>query len=325
MKKLGSIAAIILVCITTISCVNKNPEPSYSESAPAVTPQPSQSETPQPTLPTESTSATDAPTDPETEIKPEPLDAPRRFVTNKKAYTQSVCVSDKFVFVSHSPSLGGDKNDYVIIKYDRFTGELIKKGTETLNHANGMAYNKHTNEIAVIGLDGNSSTTTTVGDQDYSLFMVDAETLKIKRTVNLKELITELIPVSMGIGGVAYNEDADRYYVLTRYPDRRIVTLTGNFEYVSDFKIDISAGGTRGDICCDGEFIYTVSWISSLHNIVDVYKLDGTFVKTCDVDGMTHIEGLDRRNGRFYVCFIDFNTSPYSAAVFEMDELLNVK
>ncbi len=256
----------------------------------------------------------------------EPLDAPRRFATVSRAYTQSVCVSDAFVFISYSPSLGGDKNDYVLRKYDRFTGELIWEGEERLNHANGMAYNSRTDEIVVAALDGDASADTTVGDQDFSLFFVDAYDLDIKRTVCLRELILGLLPESVGIGGVAYDEAADEYYLLSRRPERHIIRLTSDLQYISHFKLRDDLGGTRGDICCDGEFVYTVLWLNpSVENVVDIYTRNGDLVERKEVNGLTHIEGIDRRNGRFYLCFIDFNVSPIAAVVCEMDELENVK
>ncbi len=257
----------------------------------------------------------------------EPLDGSRRFVTISGAYTQAFCVSDEYIFVSHSASMGGNKNDYILYKYDRFTGELLKKGKAQLKHANGMTYNSQTDEIIVTALDGNGTSTTSMGVQDFSLFIVDPETLNIIRLVNLQSIILGINPNSVGISAVAYNEITDNYYVLTRYPERRIVTLTGNFEYVSDFPILFRSDPyLHGDICCDGEYLYTTAWIRfGLENVVDIYTLEGELIETKEVNGLTHIEGIDRRNGRFYVNFIDFNVSPAAAVVCEMDELGKVK
>ncbi len=253
----------------------------------------------------------------------EPIEGSRRFVTIPKAYTQAFCVSDNYIFVSYSATMGGDKNDYVIYKYDRFTGELILKGKDEVNHANGMTYNSKEDKIIVTALDGDASATTSVGPQDYSLYIVDPDTLSIDQTVNLRSIILGLIPNSVGIGAVAYSEETDNYYVLTRYPDRRIVTLTSDFKYVSDFPIVLRTDPyLYGDICCDGGRIYITLWIRySLNNIVDIYSLDGEHIETEEVNGLTHIEGIDRRNGRFYVNFIDFNVSPAAAVICEMDEL----
>ncbi len=257
----------------------------------------------------------------------EPIEGSRRFVTISDAYTQAFCVSDDFVFVSHSASKGGNKNDYILYKYDRFTGELISQGSTHLNHANGMTYNSRTNEIIVTALDGNGTSTTSIGTQDFCLFVVDPDTLKIKRIVNLVNIILKINKDSVGISAVAYNEITDNYYVLTRYPERRIVTLTGDFEYVSDFPILFRSDPyLHGDICCDGEYLYTTAWIrSGLENVVDIYTLEGELIETKEVNGLTHIEGIDRRNGRFYVNFIDFNVSPVAAVVCEMDKLGRVK
>ncbi len=315
MKKLIAILFILIALLLT-SCGGADDAPSVTDST-TVTSSTSEVTTAEAT--TEATTA-------EPPIVLEPLDSPRRFVTVGGAYTQSVCVSDDFVFISHSASFGADKNDYVLRKYDRFTGELIAEGTARLNHANGMAYNSRTDEIVVVALDGDASSTATVGEQDYSLFFVDPDTLDVKRTVSLLELIRNILPESVGIGGVAYDERADEYYVLTRYPNRYIVRLSSEFKHIWDFPIKDDLSGTRGDICCDGEYVYTVLWLDpSTENVVDIYTKDGDFVRRREVNGLTHIEGIDRRNGRFYLCFIDFNVSPAAAVVCEMDELENVK
>ncbi len=311
---------IILAALLLSSCGGSVTAPSVTDGT-TVTSAPEVTTTAEITTAETTTAATTEPP-----IILDPLDGARRFVTVKGAYTQSVCVSDDFVFISHSTSFGADKNDYVIQKYDRFTGELIAEGKTRLNHANGMAYNSKTDEIVVTGLDGNASSTSSVGDQDYSLFFLDPDTLDIKRTVCLRELIELILPESTGISGVAYDEKTDEYYVLTRYPKRYILRLSGDLELLWDFPIKEDLSGTRGDICCDGEYVYTVLWLNpSIKNVVDIYTRDGDFVERKEVNGLTHIEGLDRRNGRFYLCFIDFNVSPASAVVCEMDELENVK
>ncbi len=260
------------------------------------------------------------------EITREALTESRRFLTVIGAYTQSICVSDNYVYISHSTSMDLNKNDYVLRKYDRFTGNFIAEGTWRFNHANGMTYNSKTDEIIITALDGNGTATTSIGIQDYCLFVADPETLKFKRLINLRDIILDIEPSSVGISAVAFNEITEQYYVLTRHPERRIVILTKDFSYVSDFPtIARQDPYLHGDICCDGEYIYTTAWVKpSLKNVVDIYTLDGEFIDTKEVNGLTHIEGIDRRNGRFYVCFIDFNVSPYSAVVCEMDELGNV-
>ncbi len=309
--------AIILAAVLICSCDVSSDSPSESSDAVAyvVTTDMTAAET------TNEETTVEAIT--EVPIVLEPLEGSRRFVTISGAYTQAFCVSDEYIFVSHSASMGGNKNDYILYKYDRFTGELLKKGRTQLKHANGMAYNSRTDEIIVTALDGNGTATTSMGVQDFCLFIVDPDTLAVSRLVNLQPIILGIDPQSVGISAVAYNEIADNYYVLTRYPERRIVTLTRDFEYVSDFPILFRTDPyLHGDICCDGEYLYTTAWVRfGLQNVVDIYTLDGQFIETKEVNGLTHIEGIDRRNGRFYVNFIDFNVSPAAAVVCEMDEL----
>ncbi len=254
-------------------------------------------------------------------------EVPSLFIDNNHSYSQSVCVSEHYLFMSYSPSCGIDNNDYVIRKYDLEKGELLQEGTIKYNHANGMTYNKYRNELIVVGLNGNASQTTSVGDIDYSLFVVDADTLALKEIVNLKEIVLSVNPGNVGISGVAFNKIKNEYYILTRYPQRYVIVLNEEFSYKSHFfMLNFSdESGTRGDISCDENYIYSVVWLSpfTVENQIDVYTTSGEYVTSYHVNGVTHIEGIDKNDDFFYLVFIDFSKGP-SGVVYKMRDFVNI-
>lgn len=234
---------------------------------------------------------------------------------NDNSYTQGMCVTDNYAFISCSPSKNADKNDYVIRKVDLTSGEILATSTQAYNHANGITYNKNTNKLYVCALDGNAETTTTISDDDYSLYVVDVDTLSLVDTINLKNIITTVCVGSVGISGVTYNPQYDEYYVLTRHPKRYIITLDNSFNLKDFFfMFDRSAdNGVRGDICTDGYWIYCPNWRSdlatsnSLINEVHVYSRKGELIGVFTVNGYTHIESMDIKDGYYYFNFIDFS------------------
>ncbi len=230
-------------------------------------------------------------------------------VYKSNSFIQGMCASEDFLFVSYSKSKGGDKNDYQIQKLNRKTGTIIATSTEYFNHANGMTYNKNTNEVIVCAFNGNTGSTETTCDDDFSLYVVDADTLALKRTVNLKDAVLSVCADSTGIGGVTYSAEYDEYYAFTRYPERYIITFNGDFtlkDSVYLYHYD-DKGGTAGDICFDGTYFYLATWrndIDQLCNDVAIYTKDGTLVDTYDVNGIAHIESLDKVGDTFYMAFI---------------------
>ena len=236
---------------------------------------------------------------------------PQTLLYSDVSYTQGMCVSDKYLFVSSSPSQNANPDDYVVKKVSLATGEVLATSTQPFNHANGMTYNRNTNKIYIVGLNGTSTQTTTVNDMDYSLFVVNADTLALETTVNLKSIVLSICAECVGINGITYNEQYNEYYVLTRYPERYIITLNADFTLKDSFYMYKSTdiGGVTGDICTDGYKIYIPIWrsdIEQLRNDVKVYTRSGVYIGTYNVNGYTHIESMDIRGGDFYFNFIDF-------------------
>ena len=246
-------------------------------------------------------------------------------IYKNKSLIQGMCASEDFLFVSYSKSMGDDKNDYQIRKIDRATGEILLTSIEYFNHANGLTYNKNTNEVIVCAFDGNTGSTETTCDEDFSLYVVDADTLTLKRTVNLKASVLSVCAESCGIGGVTYSAENDEYYAFTRYPERHIITFNGDFTLKDStylYHYD-DKGGTAGDICFDGTYFYIVTWrsdIDQLANDVAIYTKDGVLVDTYNVTGIAHIESIDKVGDVFYMAFIaDLGKPSVRAEVYRVD------
>ena len=246
-------------------------------------------------------SATESAKDPEDE----------RILYRNQCTVQGICASEDFLFVSYSPSRNGNKNDYKIRKVDLVTGEVLMTSKEKFNHANGMTYNKNTNEVIVCAFDGNSGSTETTSDDDYCLFVVDADTLTLKEKVNLKDAVLSVYDKSCGIGGVTYSAEKDEYYALTRFPDRYILVFDGEFNLKDDIFLYSAAemSGTTGDLCFDGTYFYIPYWRSDIdknRNDVVLFDTRGRRVATYAVDGATHIESLDIVGDKLYASFINY-------------------
>ncbi len=260
------------------------------------------------------------------------------FYSDSNSFTQGMCVSDDYAFISVSTSKGGNPNDYVIRKVRLSDGQVVKTGDVAYNHANGMAYNPTTNELIVCALNGASTQSTSSSDDDYCLYVVDADDLTLKEKITLKETILDVCSNSVGISGVAYNKADAEYYVLTRYPKRYIVVLDADFSikryfYVKEqrvFENNISDGGTIGDICTDSKYVYIPSWrvdiggSYSIINEIDVYSIDGNYIGTYNMNGISHIESIDINNGVVYTNYIDFNVNPYTAKTYKSTGIYNI-
>ncbi len=237
-------------------------------------------------------------------------------------FTQGMCLSYEYLFVSSSPSNNADPNDYLIYKIDLLSREIVAISSTSFNHANGMTYNQKTNKLYICAADGRSSTETSVSDMDYSLYVVNADTLSLEKVIDLKSIILSVYDESLGVCGIAYNPDYDEYYLLTRYPERHIITLNSDFTFKNSFYLfdAYSIGGVVGDICTDGEKIYVPTWrsdINNLNNEVRVYDRSGNYLGIYNVDGYTHIESMDIREDEYYYSFIDFNDPQLHAKVFK--------
>ena len=229
--------------------------------------------------------------------------------TDKMEFTQAMCISEDYVFIAFGKYNG---NGYKLRKLDRDTMEVIAESDRHFNHANGITYNKDTNELIICSLDGRSGKYKITGDQDYGFFIVDADTLELKRTLNIKDIVLGIAPDLCGVSEIAYNNVQKRYYVATHYPYRYIIVLNDDFTlnhymYMRDF---YDPYGLYGDMSCDDEHLYFCRWIieqNQLLNVVDKYTLDGEYISSNYVYGITHIEAVAIDGNECYANFIDFS------------------
>ena len=230
----------------------------------------------------------------------------------KGEFTQGMCMSDDHIYIAAADHNG---NDYKIRKLDKNTLVVLGESTECYNHANGMAYNKNTNELVITGLDGRSGLYGTSGSQDYSLFVCDADTLKTKTMVCIENIVKGISPDLLGISEIAYNDERNQYFVSTHYPNRYLIVLNEDFSLNSYMFMEphSESRGLHGDMTCDDNYIYFCRWMREndvLLSAIDRYTYDGEFKGSCYLYGVTHIESIEiGSDGYCYANFIDFSNT----------------
>lgn len=246
-------------------------------------------------------------------------------------FIQGLAVSKDYIFVGTGNNDNTRKNEYRLNKLDRTTGEVVATSTETFNHTNDMTYNEKTNEVIVTGLHGDTGSKESLYDDDYHLLVADANTLKIKETINLKEMVLSVCSESIGISAVSYNANFDEYYVLTRYPERHIIILNNDFEMKSSVILGTGEiDGLLGGIYADDNYFYIsnmTSYDDRLNDIM-IYDRKGNLVDIKSVDGITHIEGIDYIDGQYYLSFTSHYqqiSKTYFSKIYSMPLIEDIK
>ena len=137
-------------------------------------------------------------------VKEEPIETEHGVV-------QSICATDDYIVCLENVLDGSGQPDIVKAYYrndkDK-NGNPVKQYSLAMQvqetdyeHANGMAYNPNTNEIAV------SLYTSYQKENRGCLFIMDADTLKFKRKVKVTD--------SYNILGIGYDSANDRYVIQT--------------------------------------------------------------------------------------------------------------
>ncbi len=167
---------------------------------------------------------------------------------------QAVCDTEDYIICIENYQDGNDTPDIIKAYYKNDTDadgnkveqySLAKRVARTnYEHANGMAYNPNTNEIAV------SLYTDYDPENEGSLFIMDADTLEYKRKVKVAE--------GYNILGIDYDEENDRYIIQTNAEGGyRFQILDSNFSIIDDMG-DLNGyegDGNYQDLCVTGDYI----------------------------------------------------------------------
>ena len=187
---------------------------------------------------------------------------------------QSVCATEDYIICMENILDGSGQPDIVKAYYrnDRDAQgnpvepySLAMQVQETdYEHANGMAYNPNTNEIAV------SLYTSYQIENRGCLFIMDADTLKFKRKVQVSD--------SYNILGIGYDSTNDRYVIQTnKAGDYQFKLLNSEFQVTEDLG---DLGGYEGDgnyqdLCVAEDYIlnFPLTLFSGNGDFLNVYSL----------------------------------------------------
>ena len=138
-------------------------------------------------------------------------------IETEHGVVQSICATDDYIVCLENVLDGSGQPDIVKAYYrndkdkngnpvEQYSLAMQVQETD-YEHANGMAYNPNTNEIAV------SLYTSYQKENRGCLFIMDADTLKFKRKVKVTD--------SYNILGIGYDSANDRYVIQRKQYDRK--------------------------------------------------------------------------------------------------------
>lgn len=209
-------------------------------------------------------------------------------VISESGWLQSMCSTPDYIICLENSSSKTSDPDTLLAFYRNDVDEngnpvqkysLAKKITETdYEHGNGMTYNPHTHEILIVG-------STPLKEENRGLaYIVDADTLKLKRTVRLSSTYNLL--------GIAYVEDTNQY-----------VVQFFNVGYTTSFflRIDADTFQQVGDIiparmwqdirhqdfCVSGDYLISLAFTNNVtnSNVMHIYSLEtGEFLAGYDLN-----------------------------------------
>lgn len=187
---------------------------------------------------------------------------------------QSVCATEDYIICLENVLDGSGQPDIVKAYYRSDRDEngdpvepysLAKQVQETdYEHANGMAYNPNTNEIAV------SLYTSYQSENRGCLFIMDADTLKWKRKVKVSD--------AYNILGIGYDLKNDRYVIQTNQDgDYQFKILNAQFQVIEDLG---DLGGYDGDgnyqdLCVTEDYIlnFPLTLFTGNGDFLNVYSI----------------------------------------------------
>lgn len=167
---------------------------------------------------------------------------------------QSICATEEYIITLENVSDIASDPDIVKAYYRNDTDAegnpveqytLAKRVAVTdYEHANGMAYNPNTGEIAV------ALYTARNPENRGCIFLMDAETLEYKGKVQ--------IAADYNILGIGYDEENDRYVIQTNAEGGYSFKILDNqFQVIEDLGnyADTAKGDNFQDLCVSGDYI----------------------------------------------------------------------
>lgn len=208
-------------------------------------------------------------------------------VISDTGWLQSMCSTKDYIICLENSSTKDSSPDTFLAFYKNDVDEngnpvekysLAKQVTETdYEHANGMTYNPKTNEILVVGA-------TPLKEENRGLvYIVDADTLKLKRTVRLSHTYNLL--------GIAYSEDTDQYVVQffnVGYTTSFFMVLDRDFRQVGDiFYAKMWNNIRHQDFCISGDYLISLAFTNKVSNsnVMHIYSVStGELLVSYDLD-----------------------------------------
>lgn len=187
---------------------------------------------------------------------------------------QSMCVTEDYIICMENYADGSGEADIVKAYYRNDTDEngnpverytLAKRVQETdYEHANGMAYNPNTHEIAV------ALYTSLNPENRGAVYLMDAETLQYKSRVQ--------IATDYNILGIDYDPDTDRYVIQTDAAGGySFKILDSSFQIVEDLGqyTGTAQGENFQDLCVSGDYIinFPLTLNMGIGDYINVYSI----------------------------------------------------
>jgi hypothetical protein len=203
-------------------------------------------------------------------------------IFSDSGWLQSMCSTPNYIICLENSSNKESTPDTLMAFYRNDTDEngnpvqkysLAKTMTEMdYEHGNGMTYNPNTNEILIVG-------STPLNEANRGLvYIVDADTLKFKRSVRLTSTYKLL--------GIAYYEDQNCYivqYFNDGYTDSFFVKVDADtFAQVGDIiPVKMWNNIRHQDFCISGDYLISLAFTNNVSNsnVMHIYDLTtGSFM-----------------------------------------------
>lgn len=204
------------------------------------------------------------------------------FLNAESKYRLQGCAVGKG-FLYYSMTEQDTSNSY-IYKASLSNGELVSSSTGKYGHAGDMTFNPNTNEIITL-----------TAETSYTdLFILDADTLSLKKTIRIN---TE----GWRLAAIAYNPYTKGYVAEfaknNTWSEYKFAFTDSNFAVLSEFD-SIKLGYTLQGIECDGKYIYAMY---AYPNIVIVYSINGAYVGYIKIPFATESECITKQNDILFI------------------------
>lgn len=198
-----------------------------------------------------------------------------------KYQLQGCAVGNGFLYYSMTEQ---DNSNSYIYKVSLSNGELVSSSTGKYGHAGDMTFNPNTNEIITL-----------TAETSYTdLFILDADTLSLKKTIRIN---TE----GWRLAAIAYNPYTKGYVAEfaknNTWSEYKFAFTDSNFAVLSEFD-SIKPGYTLQGIECDGKYIYAMY---AYPNIVIVYSINGAYVGFIKIPFATESECIAKQNDILFI------------------------